>query len=109
LISRLLIANETVEHTLKSIAELEQNLKLKIRASVAEAAQKLGLQPVNDALAARISDYGMEALLECTCSARDRALSSTERGLLHYFAVVELKKTIAYDHMERTQLEAVAY
>jgi hypothetical protein len=98
-----------VEHTLKSIAELEQNLKLKIQASVAEAAQRLDLQPVSDALAARISDYGMEALLECTCSAQHRVITANERGLLHHFAVVELKKTIAYDHMDHTQLEAVAY
>ncbi len=91
----------------QSIAELEQNLKLKIESSVAKAAQQLDLAPLNNVLAVRIADYGMEALLECTCSAQDRAITTNERGLLHYFAVAELKKTIAYDVSERAQLEAI--
>jgi hypothetical protein len=91
----------------RSIAELEQSLKLKIELSVAKAAQRLDLKPLSNLLAARIADYGMEALLECTCSSQDRTITTNERGLLHYFAVVELKNTIAYDVSRRTQLEAI--
>ena len=92
----------------QSIAELEQNLKLKIESSVARAARRLDLEPLGNRLAGRIADYGMEALLECTCSAQDRTVTTNERGLLHYFAVAELKKTIAHDVSERTQFEAVS-
>jgi hypothetical protein len=92
----------------QSIAELEQNLKLKIESSVAKAAQRLDLEPLNNALAGRIADYGMEALLECTSSAQDRTITTNERGLLHYFAVLELENRIAYDVSDSTQLEAIA-
>ncbi len=95
--------------SIQSIAELEQNLKLKIESSVAKAARRLDLEPLSNLLVAQIADYGMEALLECTCSAQHRTITTPERGLLHYFAMVELKKTIACDVSERTQLEVISF
>jgi hypothetical protein len=66
--------------------------------AVRESAAELGLAPLDEAVEARVVDYGIEALIECTLAANlDFAIDVNVRGVIYARTLERVSERIAED------------
>jgi histidinol dehydrogenase len=64
--------------------------------AVRESALELGLTPLDDAIVARVAEYGVEALIECTLAFdQPYAVDVNVRGVMYARAIERISEAIA--------------
>jgi predicted RNase H-like nuclease len=71
-------------------------------AAVRDAALELGLHPLDDAIVARVVEYGVEALVECTLALdQPYVVDANVRGVIYARSIERIAQAIAAKYNER--------